>query len=240
MPRATSNLEYRDGSLTLRGYLATPPELAAPAPGVLVVHEADGVGPHVKRRAEMLAELGYVALAVDMFGDGRTAGNLPDAIAMMHGVMDDPRVWRARIGAALTALCALRDVDATRVAAIGYCFGGSTVLELARTGADVRGVVSFHGGLDTAHPDDAERIKGKVLICTGDSDPFVPRERVNETQDRLAAAGVDYQVITYGGAKHSFTNPDAGELGNPGLAYDERTDRRSWAAMRDFFAEAFA
>lgn len=236
----TTTLEYRDGPLTLRGYLATPPALVARVPGVLVVHEADGVGAHVKRRAEMLAELGYVALAVDMFGDGRTAGNLPDAIAMMHVVMDDPRVWRGRIGAALAALCALSDVDATRVGAIGYCFGGSTVLELARTGADVRAVVSFHGGLDTAHPEDAERIKGKVLICTGGADPFVPRERVDETQDRLAAAGVDYQVITFGGAKHSFTNRDVGAMGNPALAYDERSDRRSWAAMREFFAEAFA
>jgi dienelactone hydrolase len=157
----------------------------------------------------------------------------------MTSVRADTDRWRARARAALDALCAEPGVDATKVAAIGYCFGGSTALELARGGAPLSAVVSFHGGLEAPRPDDAKHIRAKVLVCHGAKDPLIPPEQVAAFEAQMRSTKVDWQLTSYGGAVHSFTNPDADKLGNPALAYDASADRRSWAAMLALFEEAF-
>lgn len=234
------DIDYRDGSLGLRGVLAYDDSVTGKRPGILVVHEAWGLGDHAIARAKMLAKLGYVALAADMYGDRRQAADLPAAMELIGDLRTNPEKLRARAGAAVAALKAHPNVDASRVAAIGFCFGGTTVLELARGGADLKGVVSFHGGLQTAAPAKPGAIMPKVLVCTGADDPMIPPAQVVEFEDEMRNAGADWQVISYGGTVHSFTNPNAGKgVALEGLAYNEQTDRRSWAAMRAFFDEIF-
>jgi dienelactone hydrolase len=237
----TEDIDYRDGETSLSGFLAYDESFEGKRPGIVVVHEAWGLGDHVIERAKMLAGLGYVAFAADMFGDRRQVADLPAAMALIGDLRSSPDKLRNRIGAALEVLRSLRPVDATRVAGIGFCFGGTTVLELARSGADISGVVSFHGGLETNAPADAGGITAKVLVCTGADDPMIPPAQVTAFEDEMRKAAADWQVISYGGAVHGFTNPDAGKtVSLPGLAYDERTDRRSWSAMLAFFNEIFA
>jgi dienelactone hydrolase len=236
--KATS-LDYRDGATLCRGYLADP-EAGGARPGILVVHEAPGLDDHVKRRARMLAELGYVALAADMYGDGKVAASTDEAMALLAPVRDNQALLRGRIRAAFDTLAGLPQVDGNRLAAIGYCFGGMVALELARSGAAIVGTVSFHGMLAAKTPEDARNIKGKVLACTGADDPIVPPEQVRAFQKEMTDAGVDWQVVCYGGAKHAFTNPNAAKAGRPALAYSEAADKRSWLAMKDFFAEVLA
>jgi dienelactone hydrolase len=235
----TEDIDYRDGDVTLSGFLAYE-EFEGKRPGILVVHEAWGLGDHVIERAKMLAALGYVAFAVDMYGDRRQAADLPSAMVLIGDLRSSPAKLRGRIGAALDTLLAMPNVDASRIAAIGFCFGGTTVLELARGGADVRGVVSFHGGLETGAPAEAGAVKAKVLVCTGADDPMIPPSQVVAFEEEMRNADADWQVISYGGTVHSFTNPEAGKaVSLPGVAYNEKTDRRSWAAMRAFFDEIF-
>lgn len=235
----TQNLDYSDATgAKLRGALALPEKSSGPAPGILVVHEAFGLGAHTIERAERLASLGYVALAVDMFGDRRTADDLPGAMGLMGEVASDHSVLIGRIGAALTALKARPEVDASRTGAIGFCFGGSTVLELARSGADVKGVVSFHGTLNTQAPA-AGPIQASILVCHGDADPFVPPEQVAEFCQEMRDAGADWQLDIYGGALHGFTNPEASSRGIPALGYDAKADHRSWGTMACFFKGLF-
>ncbi len=235
---ANKTLEYRDGAVTLKGYLADG-ERPGARPGVVLFPEANGVGDHVIERARRLAALGYVALAADPYGDGKQARDLPHAIELMTAVRSDVSVWRARAQAALDALSAQPGVDRTRLAAIGYCFGGSTALELGRSGAPLRAIVSFHGGLEAPKPEDAGHIRAKVLVCHGASDPLIPPEQVAAFEALMRNTTVDWQVSSYGGAVHSFTNPDADKLGNPAFAYSATADRRSWAAMLSLFEEAF-
>jgi dienelactone hydrolase len=232
-------LEYRDGSVTLKGHLAEAGG-REPRPGVVLFPEAFGIGEHVIERARRLAAIGYVALAADPYGDGKQAQDLPGAIALMSAVRGNVDGWRARARAALEALSAQPGVDRGRIAAIGYCFGGSTALELARSGAPLSAAVSFHGGLEAPRPEDARNIRAKVLVCHGASDPLVPPEQVEAFQTQMRATQVDWQLHSYGGAVHSFTNPDAGKLGNPALAYHEVADQRSWRSMLALFEEAFA
>lgn len=235
----TTTLDYRDGTTLCKGFLADP-EAGTARPGVLVIHEAPGLDAHVKRRSQMLAELGYVALAVDMYGDGKVAATTDEAMAMLAPVRDNQALLRGRVRAAFDTFAALPQVDKSRIAAMGYCFGGMVALELARSGASTLGTVSFHGMLATKTSADARNIKGKILACTGADDPIVPSEQVLAFQKEMTEAGVDWQVICYGGAKHAFTNRDAAKAGRPALAYNKAADERSWIAMKDFFAEIFA
>ena len=189
----------------------------------------------------MIAGLGYVALAADMFGERRQAADLEEARALIAPLRDDPLKLRARGRAALATLAALPQVDAGRLGAIGFCFGGSVVLELARDGADIKAVVSFHGVLTTKAPAVAGRTKAGVLVCTGADDPLAPPDQVTAFEAEMRAAGVpNWQVISYGGTLHGFTNPAADGSILPSARYNERSDRRSWQAMQSFLAEAFA
>jgi len=201
--------------------------------------EAFGLGAHAKQRAQRLAELGYVALAGDPYGDGREAATLDEAMTLAGPLTQDPAKFRKRGRAALDTLISLQQVDARRVAAIGFCMGGTFGLELARDGAPLSGVVTFHGGLQTQRPASPGQVKAKILVLTGADDPFVPVDQVNKFQDEMTKAGAEWQIISYSGTKHSFTNPDAGSIGNPGLAYNKLTDERSWKAMASFFDEIF-
>lgn len=235
-----TDLEYRDGETRCIGVLAVP-EGAGPFPGVVAVHEAWGLGAQVQRRVRMLAELGYVALAADIFGERHIPKDPPEAFEIIGRWLADRAALRTRAGAAVAALKGHAACDG-RVAAIGYCFGGSTVLELARSGnPDVLGVVSFHGALDTPMKAEAGKVSARILVCHGAEDPLVPHEQLNGFLAEMAGAGADCQTIAYTGAMHSFTNPEAkGEL-MPGIIYHARTDTRSWRAMQEFFAhEVFA
>ena len=232
--------EYKDGDVICEGYIVYDDKSANKRPGVLVVHEWMGLGDYEKRRARQLAELGFVALAADIYGKGVRAKTQEEAAALATKYRADRAMLRSRAKAALEALKNHPLVDRTKVAAIGYCFGGGTVLELARSGAELNGVVSFHGNLDAQKPEEAKNIRCKVLVCHGANDPMVPKEHVLAFQDEMRNAGVDWQMILYGGAVHSFTNPAVGNDPSKGVAYNERADRRSWEAMKAFFAEIFA
>jgi len=237
----TRAVEYKDGDVTLEGYLAWDDALKGKRPGVLVVHEWWGLNDYPKMRARQLAELGYVAFALDMYGKGVVA-KTPEEASELTGKFRgaDRALMRRRAAAGLEVLRKQDLVDPKRIAAIGYCFGGTTVLELARNGAEIAGVVSFHGGLDTPDPADAKRIKAKVLVLHGAADKSVTPEQMKTFWDSMNAAGVDWSMVAYGGAVHAFTNPASGSDPSKGVAYDAKADRRSWAAMKEFFAEIFA
>jgi dienelactone hydrolase len=236
----TQDIAYRDGDVNMSGFLAYDEKITDKRPGVLVVHEAWGLGEHAMSRAKMLAELGYVAFAVDLYGGRKQVTDLAQAGAVMGDLTADPRKLRTRAGAGLSMLASQPQVDAKRLGAIGFCFGGTTVLELARGGADIAGVVSFHGGLQTSAPPAAGAVKAKVLVCTGADDPMIPLEQVNAFEEEMRKAKADWQVISYGNTVHSFTNPAADGSVMPGILYNKKTDTRSWAAMKTFFEEAFA
>jgi dienelactone hydrolase len=235
----TETVEYKHGDVVLEGYLAYDDAITGKRPGVLVVHEWKGLGAHAKHSAEELARLGYVAFAVDMYGKGVRPQTNQEAAAEAGKYKNDRALMRARINTGLDQLKSYSTVDPQRIAAIGYCFGGTTVLELARSGADVAGVVSFHGGLDSPAPADGKNIKAKVLVLHGADDPYVPAADIAAFQDELRKAGVDWRMIYYGGAVHSFTNPEAGTDNSKGAAYNERAANRSWEAMKAFFVEIF-
>ena len=236
----TQDIDYHDDQTSLRGFLAYDETSRQKRPGVLVVHEGLGLNEHAMERARRVAALGYVALAADMFGERRQARNLQEAGALIGELRNEPPKLRVRAGAALATLAALPQVDAGRLGAIGFCFGGSAVLELARDGADLKAVVSFHGVLTTKAPAEAGKVKARVLVCTGADDPLVPAEQVIAFEEEMRAAGVaDWQVISYGNTLHGFANPAADGSILPSALYNERSDRRSWLAMRSLFEEAF-
>jgi len=236
----TRDIDYRDGAATLRGFLADDETTTGRRPGVLVVHEGLGLNDHAMERARMIARLGYVALAADMFGDRRQATDLEQARALVGELRREPSALRRRARAALETLAALPQVDAGRLGAIGFCFGGSTVLELARDGADLKAVVSFHGVLATTAPASAGQVKARILVCTGADDPLVPTDQVVAFEEEMRRAAVgDWQVISYGRTLHGFTNPAADGSILASALYNESADRRSWAAMTGLFEEAF-
>lgn len=235
----TKLVEYNQGGTVLEGYLAWDDATSAKRPGILVVHEWTGINPYVQQRVESLAKMGYVAFAADIYGKGIRPSSPADAAKTAGIYKNDRPLLRKRVLAGLDVLKAQKAVDLQRLAAIGYCFGGTTVLELARSGADVNGVVSFHGGLSTPTPQDAKNIKAKILAQHGADDPFVKADEVASFQDEMRTAGVDWQLISYGNAVHSFTNPGAGNDNSKGAAYNEKADKRSWEAMKQFFAEIF-
>lgn len=232
-------IEYKQGDTTLEGYLVYDDSIDEKRPGVVVVHDWMGFGPYANGRARQLAELGYIALAVDIYGQGVRPQNTEEAGKLAGQYKQDRELLRARALAGLEVLKNQPLTDASRVAAIGYCFGGTTALEMARSGADLTGVVSFHGGLHTPHPDDAKNIKGKVLVLHGADDPYVPLEEVEHFQQEMRDANVDWQMVYYSGAVHSFTHPQAGNDNSKGAAYNEKADKRSWEAMKTFFKEIF-
>jgi dienelactone hydrolase len=235
----TKAVTYYDKGTELEGFVAWDNNVTGKRPGVLVVHEWTGLNDYTKSRCRQLAELGYVAFGVDMYGKGIRPQS-PDEAAKQAGIYrSDRQLMRRRATAGLETLLKNELCDSSRVAAIGYCFGGGTVLELARSGAAIAGVVSFHGNLDTPNPDDAKNIKCKILVCHGAIDPHVPFEQVKAFFDEMNTAGVDYQFIAYSGAVHSFTNPSAGNDPSRGAAYNATADRRSWEHMQLFFKELF-
>jgi len=230
----TKTIEYKDGDTTLEGVLVWDDAVKTPRPGVLVVHQWLGVTDYEKRRAEQLAKLGYVAFCADIYGKGVRPKDTKEAGVEAGKYKSDRKMLRARVNAGLAALKTSELVDAKHVAAIGYCFGGTTVIELARSGADVAGVVSFHGGLDSPTPADGKNIKGKVLACHGADDPFVSAKDLTAFEDEMRLARVDWTLIKYGGAVHSFTQPMAGNDNSKGAAYNEKADIGSWKAMETF------
>ncbi len=248
MAETESNLRTETVRLDADGtelecYLAFDGHGDARHPGVLVVHEWWGLTDYVRGRARMLAELGYPALAVDMYGGGQVADNPDDAGRLMNGVLGDMSQADSRLGAALGYLQNHAAVDSGRIAAIGYCFGGAMVLHAARTGQPLAGVVSFHGALGSSHKPAPGSVLAKILVCHGADDVLVPQDQVAAFTDEMQAAGADLRFIAYPGAMHGFTNPEADANGKKyglPLAYSEEADRRSWKDMQDFFKEIFA
>lgn len=234
---AGQEVTYTANGTTLKGYIAHPAAGGGKRPGVLVVHEWWGNNDYTRKRADMLAQLGYVAIAIDMYGDGKLADHPKDAGAFSGEVRKNMDVAEKRFRAAMSLLQSQPDVDRDRIAAIGYCFGGGIVLEMARRGVDLDGVVSFHGSLPTQTPAKAGGVKAKVLVLNGEADSFIKPEQIDAFKKEMAAAGVDYRFINYPGAVHAFTNPDATENGkkfNIPLAYDANADKQSWDEMQKF------
>ncbi len=236
----TRTVEYKQGDTTLEGFVAWDDAMKGARPGVLVVHQWMGLTDYEKHRAEMLAQLGYVAFCADIYGKGVRPQNTQEAGALVGKYKGgDRQLLRARVNAGLDALRHQPLVDPKRIAAIGYCFGGTTVLELARSGAELNGVVSFHGGLDAPHPDDGKDIKCKVLVLHGADDPFSSPQDIAALENEMRQGGVDWQLVKFGGAVHAFTQPMAGNDNSKGAAYNERADKRSWEYMKLFFAGIF-
>jgi dienelactone hydrolase len=235
----TRDISYEADGRTMVGTLALP-DGTDRRPGVLVCHEGPGLDDHARSRAVRLAEeLGYVAFALDYHGGGVPLADRDQMMARLGEFRADLARARAIGTAGLDVLRAEPRTDVDQLAAIGYCFGGTLALELARGGADLKAVVGFHSGLATARPEDARDITGKVLALIGADDPIVDVDQRRAFEEEMRAGGVDWQLVVYGGAVHSFTNPRATTIDLPGIAYDERTDRRSWQAMLDLFAEVF-
>ncbi|MGR8930529.1 MAG: dienelactone hydrolase family protein [Gammaproteobacteria bacterium] len=236
------NVEYRAGDTVMKGYLVWDDTKGDKQPGVLVVHEWWGLNDYARMRARMLAELGYTALAVDMFGDGKNSEHANDAKAFTKSVNEKQGLAEQRFLAARGFLLNRPTVDKNKIAAIGYCFGGSTVLNMARLGVDLAAVVSFHGNLETQTAAESGKVKAKILVLNGAEDKFVSAQSIEAFKHEMDQAGADYRFINYPAAIHGFTNPDAGRLGKANdlpVAYNAEADKNSWAAMRQLFNEVF-
>ncbi len=239
----TREIEYKqEGSgAPLKGMIAWDDTQAGKRPGVLVVHEWWGLNENTRNAARHLAEAGYVGFALDVYGDGKSTEHRHDAEAMMNEAMKDPAAIKARFDSALAQLKQDPHVDATKIAAIGYCLGGAIVLNMARAGEDLKAVVSFHGILESgAPPAQPGAIKGRVLALAGDSDPFVPMTQVDAFRKEMADAKVNADIVVYPGTKHGFTNPNAAKYGMPELAYNAAVAKQAWDAMLKLFKTALA
>jgi len=224
-----------------KGYVAYNKNMKGKRPAVVVVHEWWGSNAYVRMRADMLAKLGYIAIAVDMYGDGKQGANPGEATALATPFYKDPQLGKSRLEAALTKIKSYPETDATKIAAIGYCFGGSMVLNAAKLGMDLKGVVSFHGGL-AGVPAQPGVTKAKILVCNGAADNFVPAADIKNFKDNLDAQKVDYTFIDYADATHAFTNPESTENGakfKMPIAYNEAADKKSWEDMKAFFKKIF-
>ncbi len=236
------NVEYSAQGVVMKGYLAYDEAVKGKRPGVLVVHEWWGLNDYARKRARMLAELGYTALAVDMYGDGKQAMHPDDAKKFSSELMKNFDDAKARFTAAMEFLKQQPGVDPTRIAAIGYCMGGGVVLNMARQGVDLKGVASFHGSLAPVKPAQPDSVKAKVLVLHGGDDKFIPPEQIEAFKQEMKSAGVDFQFISYPGAVHSFTNPEADELSkkyNMPIAYNAQADKKSWDELKKFLNTIF-
>jgi dienelactone hydrolase len=239
----TQTVEYEVNGVKMKGYLAYNAGLTNKRPGILVVHEWWGANDYSRKRAEMLAELGYTAFALDMYGEGKVAQHPEEAMAFATETMKNMPDAEKRFFAAMRYLQQHSTVDSTKIAAIGYCFGGSVVLHMARVGAPLKGVVSFHGGLTTQMPAEPGKVKASILVCNGADDSFVKPEHIETFKAEMDNAGVDYQIINYPGAIHGFTNPAADSVAQKfGLkvAYNKTADVQSWQAMWAFLKRIFS
>jgi len=239
----TEEVNYQADGTTLKGYLAYDNSIKGKRPGVLVVHEWWGHNEYARKRARMLAELGYVAMAVDMYGDGKQAAHPEDAQKFSSEIANNMELGKQRFEAAMQVLQSKPETDPRSIAAIGYCFGGAVVLQMAREGLDLDAVVSFHGSLGTPKPAQPGAVKAKVMVAHGGEDPFVKPEQITGFIAEMNQAGADYRFNIYSGAKHSFTNPDADKYGAEfklPLKYNPQADEDSWRDMQVFLQQAFA
>jgi dienelactone hydrolase len=234
---------YRDGEATMKGFVVYDDAKQGTRPGIIVVHEWWGITKHIHAEARRMALLGYTAFIVDMYGDAKTADNPKDAGALSGAVRKNPSVMRARFDAAMATLAKHPTVDAGKIGAMGFCFGGSVVLDMARVGTDLKGVAAFHAGLGASGPlAEPGKVKAKILVQNGADDPFIKPASVQAFKEEMDAAKVDYHYISYPGAVHAFTNPEATALGkkfNIPIAYNADADRKAAAAAKEFFIEVF-
>jgi dienelactone hydrolase len=238
----TKAVEYKAGDITLKGYIAYDNSIKGKRPGVIVIHEWWGLTDYPKKRAEMLAKLGYVALAADMYGDGKIADNPADAQKFAGESMKDVNLFKSKFLAAMDFLKQDEHTDPTRIAAIGYCYGGGVVLNMARAGVDLKGVVSFHGSLGAVIPAEKGKVKAKLLVCSGAADKFISAEAVDGFKKEMKDAGANLKYVAYEGATHAFSNPEATAMGkkfNMPIAYNEKADKGSWSEMQKFFNTIF-
>jgi dienelactone hydrolase len=239
----SKEISYKQGDTTMKGLIAYDDSIKGERPGVLVVHEWWGHNDYARKRARMLAELGYTSLAVDMYGDGKTADHPDDAGKFSNAVGGNLPLAKARFDAAVDTLKQQPTVAKDKIAAIGYCFGGGILLNMARMGTDIDGVVSFHGSVATGSPAKKGDIKTRVRVFNGADDPFVKTEQIEAFKQEMEAADVDYKFVNYPGAMHSFTNPDADTFGKKfklPLAYNAEADKDSWQQTQAFFTQIFA
>ena len=235
----TEDIEYSADGVRMIGQFAWDEQRAGGRPGVLVVHEGNGLNDHTKKIAQRLAALGYAALAMDYYGEGKPLANPADSAQRLPPWRADPTGIQVRATAALDVLAMRPETDSSKLAAIGYCWGGTTALELGRIGADLKAIVGFHCGLYTTHPQDARNIRAKVLVHIGAEDPLIPPEQRADFEKEMREGGVDWRLSLYGGVGHSFTNPDIDARNMPGFRFHAPTDRRSWSAMIELFNEVF-
>lgn len=233
----TKPILYMVGNLECYGFLAWDDAIEGPRPGVLVIHEWWGLNDYARRRAEELAKLGYIAVAADMYGEGKTTTHPKEAGEMAGKVRANVEEWRKRAQAALETLKAQPQCDKSNLAAIGYCFGGSTALQLAFSGADLKAVATFHAALPAPTEADAKHTKAAILICHGADDSFIPPAAIKAFRDGLDKGGVKYEFVSYPGARHSFTVPDADKHNIEGLKYNKEADEASWKKLRELLAE---
>lgn len=235
----TETVNYQQDGTQLKGFLAYDDATQQKRPGILVCPEWWGLNDYAKHRAEMLGRLGYVALAVDLYGNGQTTSDPGEAGKLAGALKGNRALLRQRVNAGLLQLKSNALVDPQKTGAIGYCFGGTTALELARSGADVLAVVTFHAGLDSPNPADGKNIKGRILVCHGGDDGFTSPNDMAAFEKEMRDNHVDWEINVYGNAVHSFTNPDADKYGIPGIGYNAKADHRSWQAMQSVFSAVF-
>ena len=234
----TKDVEYKDGDTVLQGYLAYDDAFMGKRPGVLIIHEWNGLGKYVRRRAGQIASLGYIAFCADIYGKGIRPKTQDESSKTADIYKNDRQLMRSRATAGLREMNNQANVDQSKLAVMGYCFGGGVALELARSGADVLGVVCFHGNLDTPNPADAKNIKAKILVLQGADDTYT-RDSIPAFKKEMEDANVNYKLIEYPGAVHGFTNPRNGNDNSKGIAYNKKADERSWQAMKDFYEMIF-
>ena len=232
-------VEYTHGEVDLQGYLVYDSLLKSKRPGILLVHEWWGQNKYINTRAEQLANLGYVVFILDMYGKGKVTDKPKEAKELSAPFYEDRQLMRDRAAAGLEILKNFKKVDPNKLGVMGYCFGGTVALELARSGADLDAVVSFHGGLSTPDSMGAQRIRGDVLVLHGAADPFVPKDEVDHFINEMNNAGVTWQLNMYSDAMHAFSNPEANIFKLDGVAYNFKADKRSWETMRSFFYDIF-
>jgi dienelactone hydrolase len=235
----TENIDYSSNGTMMQGYLAYDDAKKGPRPGILIVHDWMGLGSFTKEKAEKLAKEGYVAFAVDIYGKGIRPKDQKEAAEFANQYKNDRPLLRKHIRAAYDKLVGMKEVNPNKILVMGYCFGGTTALELARSGVPLVGTVSFHGGLSTPTPEDAKNIKGRVLVMHGADDPNVPPAEVEAFKDEMKKANVNMKFIAYPGAVHGFTNKEAGNDNSKGVAYNAEADRKSWEEFEKFLKEVF-